>query len=63
MDAVDAVDANVLASSFFGLQECLPWTDAARRSAKARDVARIPVSIYDFKFGWERIASNPTPEG
>ena len=47
---MDAVDASGLASSFYGLLECLPWIDAAnaRRSAKARDVAHIPVSMLSI---------------
>ena len=50
VETVDAVDASGLASSSYGLLECLPWIDAAnaRRSAKARDAAPIPVSMLSI---------------
>ena len=47
------MNANELASSFYGLLECLPWIGAANasRSATARNVARIPVSMLSILDG------------
>ena len=41
---------------FLCLLECLPWTDAtnAQRSAKARDVVRIPVLTWMKREGSDK---------